>query len=196
MIVLDLDKNQTAMVLDLTKDVPALKKLRGELNWDPHPLFKDSVTQGYDLDIFIFCLNAHGKVDSAADVIYFKNKWNSNRSIGVPVDNQTGEGEDDEFFIMDLENIPADKNKFSIYVFIHDAAARGQNFGMVANTRFDLINDDTKSVEVRYQVTQQFSNETCLHVADVVRREDGHFEVQPIGAGAVAGPNDVVQLYV
>lgn len=194
--MLDLDKDQPAMILDLTKDVPLLKNLKGVLNWDPHPMFADSVTKGYDLDIFIYCLNDQGKLTSAEDVVYFKNKTHKSGAIAVPVDNQTGGGDDDEFFTMKIDQLPADRNRYDIFVFIHQADVRGQNFGMVANTRFDLINDDTGVTEVRYQVTQQFSNETCLHVASIVRAPNGNIEVQPVGKGGVAGPNDVVSAYL
>lgn len=197
MIVLDLDKDQPASFLDLTKDVPQLKKLRGELNWDPHPLHPASTESGFDLDIFIFCLNDQGKVTSAADVVYFKNKHHASGAISVPVDNQTGEGDDDEFFLMDLEALPAQYASFDVYIFIHEAAKRGQNFGMVANTRFDILDDETGNTEVRYLVTQQFSNETCLHAVSIVKdKVTGHITVQPVGTGAVLDPNQVVALYM
>lgn len=194
--MLDLDKNQPAMVLDLTKQMPELKKLRGTLGWDPHPLFANSVTQGYDLDIFLIATNAQGKVASAADVIYFNNKHHASGALSVPQDNQTGEGEgEDEFFLAELDKIPANIAQVHVYVFIHQASSRGQNFGMVANTRFDLVNEDTGETAVRYQVTQEFSNETALHVATIARNANG-WEIQPQGVGGTFDPNEVLLAYV
>lgn len=194
--MLDLDKNQPAMVLDLTKQMPELKKLRGTLGWDPHPLFANSVTQGYDLDIFLIATNAQGKVASTADVIYFNNKHHASGALSVPQDNQTGEGEgEDEFFLAELDKIPANIAQVHVYVFIHQAATRGQNFGMVANTRFDLVNEDTGETAVRYQVTQEFSNETALHVATIARNANG-WEIQPQGVGGTFDPNEVLLAYV
>lgn len=203
MIVLDLDKNKPAMVLNLTKDLPSVKKLKGILAWDPHPLHGASVTEGYDLDIFLFGTNAAGKVFRQEDIMFFGNKAHTSGGYSVPVDNQTGVGEDDEYFMADLDRIPADIGELHVWVFIHEAAKRGQNFGMVANTRFDIKDveapkkadgSDADAV-VRYQVTQQFSNETCLHVAIIARSGSG-WEIRPVGTGGVFDPNEVLAAYL
>ena len=204
MIVLDLDKNKPAMVLDLAKDVPQLKKLRGTLGWDPHPLYAGNTAKGYDLDIFLLATNAAGKVTDVSNVIYFNNKYHPSGALSVPVDNQTGvnerdadgnEIEVDEFFLAELDKIPAEIAEVHVYVFIHQADARGQNFGMVKDTRFDLVNEETGETLVRYQVTQQFSNETCLHVANLARTDKG-WEVRPMGTGGTFDPNQVLQAYL
>lgn len=192
--MLDLDKNQPAMTLDLTKELPLLKLIRGTLEWDPHPLYASSVSQGYDLDIFLFGTNSAGKITDPANVVYFKNKHHRSGAYAVPVDNQTGEGDDDEYFEAELEKMPADIDQLHVYVFIHQAQERNQSFGKVANTRFDISNAETGEVAVRYQVTQQFKDETCLHVATIARNGSG-WEVRPEGTGGCFGPNDVLKLY-
>lgn len=206
MIVLDLDKNEPAMVLDLTKDLPELKRLRGSLSWDPHPLFGASATEGYDLDIFLFGTAADGKIKSGADVVYFKNKVHMSGSYSVPVDNQTGTDvageEEDEYFLAELAKIPASIDQLHIYVFIHQADIRGQHFGMVANARFELHDEDAPAKadgskadpKVRYQISQQANGNTALHVATIARNGAG-WEVRPVGDSAVAGPNDVLRVY-
>lgn len=196
--MLDLDKNAPAMVLDLGKEMPALKKLRGSLGWDPHPLFGASATQGYDLDIFLIATNAAGKVTTAADVIYFKNKFHASGALSVPEDNQTGvdTGDDvDEFFIAELDKIPTSLAQVHVYVFIHEADKRGQHFGMVANTHFDITNEDTGETVVRYQVTQNYSGQTALHVATIARNDHG-WEIHPVGDAGVFDPNQVLQAYI
>lgn len=201
--MLDLDKNKPAMILDLTKELPTLKQLKGVLAWDPHPLYAASVTDGYDLDIFLFGANAAGKVFRQEDVVYFHNKEHKSLSYSVPVDNQTGEGDDDEFFLATLDKIPADIAELHVWVFIHEALKRGQNFGMVANTRFDIHNVDApKKADgtdadpvIRYKVTQQFSSETCLHVAVIARTTTG-WEIRPVGTGGVFNPNEVLNAYL
>lgn len=194
MIVLDLDKNQTAGILNLSKTAN-INFLKGVLNWDPHPLYKECVTNGYDLDIFLFALNSNGKITGAQDVIYFKNKVGANGALAVPVDNQTGEGDDDEFFTADLAKIPASISEVAVYVFIHEAEKRGQHFGMIADAGFELVDADTGETKVRYRVTQDFSGATALHVANIVRGADG-WEVHPMGTSANADPNQVAAAYM
>lgn len=195
MIVLDLNKNEPASILNLTKELPDLKKLKGMLNWDPHPLHRACVENGYDLDIFLIATGADGKVKGAQDVIFFNNKTHASGALSVPVDNQTGEGDDDEFFIADLPLIPADINEVHVYVFIHEAARRGQNFGMIANTGFEIADADTGVVKVRYQVTQEFSSETALHVATIARN-GAAWEIRPVGTGGNFDPNQVMSAYI
>lgn len=197
MMLLDLDKNKPAMTLDLTKEVPQLKKLKGVLSWDPHPAYPADLANGIDLDIFIYCLNYSQKIEAASDVIYYNNKCLGG-PICVPVDNRTGEGDsdEDEFFLADLENLPTNRYQFDIYVFIHDAVKRGQTFGMISGAKFRLFDEITGEELVRYSANQQFANETALHVGSIVRDPDGHITFQPQGVAGNMNPNEVLQHYV
>lgn len=206
MMVLDLDKNQPAMILDLTKDLPDLKNILGSLQWDPHPLHGTAGVADYDLDIFLFGTDANGKVFRQEDIMYFKNKFHKSGAYSVPVDNQNGvdtpDGDPDEYFMAHLDKFPADLHQLHVWVFIHDAVNRGQSFGKVANTRFDLYNADLpKNADgsmadpvVRYLVNQDFKNETCLHVATIARANGG-WEIRPVGTAGVFNPNEVLGAY-
>ena len=188
-IVLDLNKNAPANILNLTKALPQLKKLRGMLNWDP------SVTsQNHDLDIFILCLNDKGKITSGADVVFFNNK--SAPGVAVPIDNTTGAGDDDEYFTIEMAELSPAHFQWDIFVFIHDAAARGQTFGQIKNAKFEITNDETGESMVHYLVTQTFVNETALHVASLIRLEDGSFELHPVGQAGEMDPNQVAGSYM
>ena len=204
--MLDLDKNQPAMTLDLTKDLPKLLNIMGTLQWDAHPLHGTAGVADYDLDIFLFGTNALGKVFRQEDVMYFKNKTHASGAYSVPVDNTNGvdtaDGEPDEYFLAHLEKFPADIHQLHVWVFIHDAVNRGQSFGKVANTRFDIRDADAPAKPdgtladpvVRYQVNQEFQNETCLHVATIARTATG-WEIRPEGNAGVFGPNEVLAAY-
>lgn len=188
-IVLDLNKNAPANILNLTKALPQLRKLRGMLNWDP------SVTsQNHDLDIFILCLNEQGKITSGSDVVFFNNK--AAPGVAVPIDNTTGSGDDDEFFTIEMAALSPAHFQWDIFVFIHDAVNRGQTFGQVKNAKFEITNDETGESMVHYLVTQTFVNETALHVASLVRLPDGSFELQPVGQAGEMDPNQVAANYM
>lgn len=188
-IVLDLNKNAPANILNLTKALPQLKKLKGMLNWDP------SVTSAnHDLDIFILCLNEQGKITSGADVVFFNNKFGP--GVAVPVDNTSGAGDDDEYFTIEMAALSPDHFQWDIFVFIHDAAKLGQTFGQIKNAKFEILNDETGESMVHYQITQTFVNETALHVASLVRLADGSFELQPVGQAGEMNPNEVAGSYM
>ncbi len=192
MIMLELTKDD-ANILDLTKAVPELKQLRGVLKWNPHPVNANCPKSGFDLDIFVYSLNAAGKIESAQDVVYFKNKQNVNGSISVPFDNQTGSGDEDEYVFIDIENLPQNRQRFELFVFIHEATKRNQNFGMISESSFDMINEETGEVMVRYRMTE-YGAETALHIGSLVRA-GSNFEFHPVGLSASADPNDVARAY-
>jgi len=194
MITLDLDKNKTQMLLDLAKDLPELRKLKGFLRWDPHPVHANSNKDGFDLDIFVYSLAEDKKVKSANDVVYFKNQWNANKSIGIPVDNRVGGG-DDEYVMLDIPNLPADRHRFEIFIFLFEAKERKQNFGMIANASFILADEETGEEKVKYNLTQSYSQETALHVGSLIREASG-FVFKPQGGSSIQNPNEVLQYYV
>lgn len=190
-IVLDLNKNAPANILNLSKALPMLKNLRGEMNWDEAVAGADA-----DLDIFIFCLNDQGKITSGNDVIFFNNKYSADGAISIPVDNTTGGGEDDEHFTMALDKLSGQHCEWHIFMFIHKAEERGQNFGQIRNARFEILDGDTGESKVHYQVTQQFVHETALHVASVIRNASGEFEIHPVGIADSMNPNEVAAAYL
>lgn len=194
-LILDLEKGNPAMILDLSKEAPNLSRLKGVLRWEPHPAHPDCKKEGFDLDIFSMSLNSAGKVTNLNQVVYFKQKSNINGSITVPIDNQTGQGEDDEYILVKVKELPSDMMSHEVFVFIHDAVERNHHFGMVAGAHFDMIDEDTGRVLAQYNITQQFSGKTALHVGSLKRFPDGHFEFHPVGLADVADPQVVLQAY-
>lgn len=193
-----LDLNKNTGFLDLSKAAPSLTKLRGALNWDMHPIHGKDLNNGFDLDIFIFGLNAQKKIQFPQDVCFFNNKTICASAIQMSEDNRTGldsaPGQDDEFFTADLSKIPADKASFDVFVFIHDATNRRQNFGMMANARFELRNEADGSLIQGYNISQ-FTTGSALHIGTVERKGDT-WNFNPVGEAAEADPNQVAQAYL
>lgn len=191
-----LNLNKSAGLLNLTKAVPALKAVKGLLTWEPSPIHKASLTEGFDLDIFAFVLNDREKISGGDDVVFFNNKFYPNQAaaaVAIPRDNRTGEGDDDEEITIDFTRLPADKKFVDIYVFIHDAAQRRQTFGMMSNAAFEVFDNVTNKSIVRYNLSQ-YTNETTLHVGRFEVTTDG-LVFSPYGEVATADPNSVVNTY-
>lgn len=108
-----LDLNKDAPLLDLTKAAPTLQTLRARLNWGMHPVHGASLTDGFDLDIFSFVLNASEKIGGGADVVFFNNKVHCDRAIVLPQDNRTG-GE--EYCDYTFDRLPLDRRHIDVYV--------------------------------------------------------------------------------
>lgn len=194
-IILDLKKGDTSLILDLTKESPDLKKLKAELRWDPHPAHPVSRTDGFDIDLYVLACDRNGNISSLEHVNYFKNKWNTNRSVGVPNDNRFGGADKPEYALFDIPNLPTDRETFELFAVLHEGAERKQNFGQISNAHIDIIDDETGKVIRQYNLSQNYSAFTAVHIGSLKRKTEGGFEFVPEGVGAVMGPQDVINAY-
>lgn len=179
-------------LLNLTKAAPNFKTIKGILNWDMHPTKAKSLTEGFDLDIFAFVLNDNEKITSGNDVVYFNNKYYNKDVIAIPVDNRDGEGDDDEYIDMKLNQL--DKNIVDLYVIIHDGEQRGQNFGMMANSSFTLVDFENNKEIQRYNLNE-YTSETAIHIGRFSKK-NGEWNFDSFGVGAIADPNTIVAAYM
>ena len=137
-MVIQLSKGQR---IDLTKSDPGIKKIIIGLGWDVKQF---DGGQDFDLDASVFLLGANGKCRNELDFIFYNNLQSSDGSVVHAGDNRTGEGEgDDEQIKVDLSLVPNDVDRIAITVTIHDAEARRQNFGQIANSFVRLVNEET-----------------------------------------------------
>lgn len=166
--------------VDLTKSNPGMSKITVGLGWDVN---KYDGGKGFDLDATAFCLNASGKVNSEKEFIFYNNKSNVNGSIVSSGDNQSGEGAgDDESIKINLPAVPADIQKVAFCITIHDAAARNQNFGQVANAYVRVLNEDTGEELIRYDLGEDFSVETAVVVGELYRNNT-EWKFSAVGSG-------------
>lgn len=191
MIQLDLNKEASnGISLDLKKESPKINRVKSLLNWTPHPVFVNSTSQGFDLDLWAFVLNSSGKIDDGSKVIYFNNKNYNNGAVVLPRDNRTGEGEDDEEINVDLSKLPSDA-EVVIYVFLYDAQTRNQHFGMIGGTSIVISDMDTGTNLVKYDITKDFNGQTAIAVGKI--SASGVFT--PIGDAGVMSPQEVLNFY-
>jgi tellurium resistance protein TerD len=169
--------------VSLEKAAPGMTKILIGLGWD------ERVTDGteFDLDATIFLLKEDGKVRGDSDFIFYNNLTSSCGSIIHQGDNRTGEGEgDDESIKVDLSKVPTDVKKISVVVTIHDALARNQNFGQVANAFVRVVNDETEEEVARYDLSEDYSIETAMIFAEIYQHS-GEWKFKAIGQGYEGG---------
>ncbi|MEN8908404.1 MAG: TerD family protein [Clostridiales bacterium] len=175
---------QKGQKVDLTKTNPGLKKVMVGLGWDTN---KYDGGQDFDLDAAAFILTANSKVRSDKDFIFYNNLSDANNSITHQGDNLTGEGEgDDEQIKIDLALVPADVDKISFTVTIHDAETRGQNFGQVSNAFIRILKEDNQEELIRYDLGEDFSIETAVVVGELYRN-GAEWKFNAIGSGFQGG---------
>lgn len=169
--------------VSLSKEEPGLSRILIGLGWDTRAT--DGVD--FDLDASVFLLNNMGKVRNDLDFIFYNNLRSPDGSVEHTGDNRTGEGEgDDEAVRVNLGGVPADVDKLSITVTIHDAPARGQNFGQVDNAFIRVVNEDTGREIVRYDLSEDASTETAMIFGEVYRH-GGEWKFRAVGQGFAGG---------
>jgi len=176
-MAINLSKGQK---IDLTKTNPGLTKVIVGLGWDTN---KYDGGKDFDLDATVFCLNGQGKAGSEADFIFYNNPKNSNGSVTHTGDNRTGEGEgDDEQVKVDLAAVPAETEKIAFCITIHEGQERGQNFGQVSNAFVRIVDEQSGTELIRYDLGEDFSVETAVVVGELYRHS-GEWKFSAVGSG-------------
>lgn len=156
----------------------------------------------FDLDASAFLLSENNKLKRDEDFIFYNNLESRNGAVVHTGDNlvgSDGDDGDDEVIMVDFSKIPDDVYKIAICVTIHDAEARHQNFGQVDNAyiRIAKLQDefDTTGTEVlRFDLTEDFSVETALVVAEIYRK-NGEWKFNAVASGYQGGLEDIVRSF-
>lgn len=172
--------------LSLSKEAPGLSRIFVGLGWD------ERATDGadFDLDASAFLLKGDGKVRSEADFVFYNNLTAIDGAIAHQGDNLTGGGEgDDEVIKIDLKQVESNApeiEKIAFVVTIHEAEARKQNFGQVANAFIRVVNDDNGQELVRFDLTEDYSTETAMNFGEIYKK-DSEWRFSAVGQGYSGG---------
>ena len=169
--------------LSLSKTDPSLTQVLVGLGWDAR------ATDGadFDLDASAFLLNESGKVRGEHDFIFYNQTRSVEGSVEHTGDNRTGAGDgDDEAVKINLALVPADVQKIAITVTIHEGESRGQNFGQVQNAFIRVVNDQSNTEIVRFDLNEDYSTETAMIFGELYRH-NGEWKFRAVGQGFNGG---------
>lgn len=169
--------------LSLTKSDPGLNKVHIGLGWDPRTTTGDA----FDLDASALLVGADGKVRSGADFIFYNQPATADGSVVHKGDNRSGEGDgDDEAIAVDLSALAADISRIVFVVSIDQAETRRQNFGQVRSAYCRVVNQETDSEIVRYDLSEDAAPETCMIFSELYRH-NGEWKFKAVGQGYASG---------
>ena len=169
--------------VNLSKEAPGLTRVMIGLGWDPR------ATDGaaFDLDGSAFLQKTDGKVRADADFVFYNNLKSTDGSVTHQGDNTSGQGEgDDEKVLVDLTKVPAEVDKISFCVTIHEAETRKQNFGMVGKAYIRCLNADGDKELARYDLSEDGSTETAMIFGELYRA-GAEWKFKAIGQGFKGG---------
>lgn len=180
--------------ISLEKVAPGLVEIFVGLGWDINVTDTGS---DFDIDASVFLLDSSEKLISDKHFIFYNNQKSPDpeQSVQQRGDNRTGAGEgDDEIIDVNLKTVPAEVAKIAIAVTIHEADKRQQNFGQVTNAFVRIVNCENEAEIIRYDLTEDFSIETALIMAELYRK-DGEWRMNAVGAGYEGGLQALVDRY-
>jgi tellurium resistance protein TerD len=167
--VLNLTKGES---INLTKEVPTLKKIIAGAGWDA------SNDQDVDLDLMVFALGENGRARTKDDVIYFGNLKNEASTMVHMGDNLTGEGEgDDEQVVIDLENLDEGIKSVVIALVFYKPGTR--DLSIVENAFVRVVDQTTNNEIARTDIKEDMTGKLSIVLAELVRVEGG-FEMKAI----------------
>ena len=174
--------------LSLTKSDPGLQKALVGLGWDP----RTTTGEPFDLDASALMIGANGKVRSSDDFIFYNQPAAKDGSVTHLGDNRSGEGAgDDEQILIDLSAMAADVERVVIVVSIDQADVRNQNFGQVRGAYCRVVNQDSDSEIVRFDLSEDAAPETSMIFAEVYRN-NGEWKFKAVGQGYASGLAGIV----
>jgi len=175
--------------VSLEKAAPGMTRMVIGLGWDAR------ATDGaeFDLDASIFMLGDNGKVVDDNSFIFYNNLNSVCGGVQHTGDNRTGEGDgDDEAINVDLTKLSPNVKKLTVSVTIHDAEARGQNFGQVSNAFVRIVNQDNNQEVVRFDLSEDYSTETAMNFGELYNH-NGEWKFRAIGQGFTGGLRPLAQ---
>lgn len=174
--------------LSLTKAEPGLTQVTVGLGWD----VRTTAGEAFDLDASAFLVGSNGKVRSDADFVFYNQQGDVTLADGLTADpekasvqhggdNRTGEGDgDDETIDIYLNRVPADVDRIIIVASIHSPA--DATFGQIRNAYMRTVNSDNDNEIARYDLAEDYSQETALVFGEVYRK-DGGWSFKAVGQG-------------
>ena len=145
-----------------------LKKIEVGVGWDPAP---GSTNMDVDSSVALYSPNG-----SNHELMYFGNKEHPTGCIIHHGDNLTGvdSGQgDDENITVNLDRVPADRNRLVFVLNIYRADERGQSLDRVRNLYIKLYDPDSRTTLIEYHVNNQSTRDNSIVIGVATKRGDG-----------------------
>jgi tellurium resistance protein TerD len=158
-----------------------LTKMSIGLGWDP----KEGTGYSFDLDASAFMINDKKIIPAEENFIFYGNTTSPDKALFHTGDDPTGgnsDAGDDEIIQVDLAKVADNIEQILFVVTIHEADARGQNFGQVRNSYIRIVDDSTNEEVAKYELGEDFSIETAVEFGRLYKHSGGwKFEASGIG---------------
>lgn len=152
--------------INVTRLDPTLREITIGVGWDLKRFEGDPI----DLDASAFLLDRNDRTREDEDFVFYNNKTGREGAVRHMGDSRTGAGEgDDENIVIDLMALPFEVSKIAFVLSIYDLDMNSNNFTMVKNVYFRIINNETKLETFRFELDDELGNGTGLLIGHMER---------------------------
>ena len=151
--------------------------------------------QSYEIDSSAFMLGADGKTPNDKYVIFYNNPQSCDGSVLQSIPEKNKRSQDNKcIYGVILEKINPEIEEITFVVTIHEAEKIKANFSNIKNAFIKISNLATKSELVRYELKENFTQETAVEFGRLYRK-NGEWRFQAVGQGYQAGLQSFVDKY-
>lgn len=164
---------------------PAIHKAQVSAGWTAPEMDKGFPV---DIDLSAFLLKQDNSVTKDEDFVFYNNLETEAGAVahkGDITDAQNKSG-DHEAIVLALEDLPFGIDRVVFSLTIHNADDRQQTFGVAKGLYIRVLNPDTGSELIRYEITEPFDTLTGMIMGELLREGLG-WKFHAIGKGVQGG---------
>lgn len=152
--------------INITRLDPGIRELTVGVGWDLKKFDGDPI----DVDASVFLLDKNDKTREDEDFIFYNNAAGRDGAVKHMGDSRTGAGDgDDEKIVIDLMALPFEVVKIAFVLSIYDMDMNSNNFTMVKNVYFRLVNNETTLETFRFELDDDLGSGTGLYIGYLER---------------------------
>ncbi len=152
--------------INITRLDPGIRELTVGVGWDVKRFDGDPI----DIDASVFLLDKNDKTREDEDFVFYNNVIARDGAVKHMGDSRTGAGDgDDENLVVDLMALPFEVVKIAFILSIYDLDMNSNNFTMVRNVYFRLVNNETAMETFRFELDEDMGSGTGLYIGYLER---------------------------
>ncbi len=152
--------------INITRLDPTIREITVGVGWDLRAFEGDPI----DVDASVFLLDKFDKTREDEDFVFYGNSTGRDGAVRHMGDSRTGAGDgDDEKIVVDLMALPFEVVKIVFTLSIYDMDMNSNNFTMVKNVYFRIVNNETTLETFRFELDSDMGNGTGLMIGYLER---------------------------
>lgn len=177
--------------INITRLDPGIREITIGVGWSLKRFEGDPI----DLDASVFLLDKDDRTREDEDFVFYNNMSARDGAVKHMGDSRTGAGDgDDEKIVIDLMALPFEVIKIGFVLSIYDLDLNTNNFQMVKNVYFRIVNNETNMETFRFELDDEMGSTTGLYIG-YIERVGSDWMYKAVGEPIQGGLSKIAQDY-